>query len=334
MTSTANKKIIAIAAGGDSGESVVSLNSAKVIKSNLDTRRFDVYVIFISRQKWVYLPEKGKEIPVDKNDFSIRLKGKKINFDCVFNAIHGTPGENGRMQGYLDMLGIPYTTCNQVTSAMTFNKSYCNKIVAQLGIRTSKSIHLFHDRPLEPMHILKELSLPVFVKPNNGGSSIGMSKVSLAKDLPAALRKAFKEDEEILVEEFVKGREITCGVFNYKGRLIVFPITEIVSEKEFFDYEAKYLGKSQEITPARIPEEMEILCKSTSAWLYDKLNCQGVVRFDYIMTKNHLTFLEVNTVPGMSEASLIPQQAKEFGLTMKEFFSMMIEDALFRSRKK
>jgi D-alanine-D-alanine ligase len=334
MATPARKKIIAIAAGGDSGEYVVSLNSAKVIKNNLDTRHFDVYVILISKDKWAYLPEKGKEIPVDKNDFSIKVKGKKIRFDCVFNAIHGTPGENGRLQGYLDMLGVPYTTCNQVTSAMTFNKSYCNKIVAQMGIRTAKSIHLFCNRPFEPKQILKELKLPVFVKPNNGGSSIGMSKVSQAKDLPAALRKAFKEDDEILVEEFVKGREITCGVFNYKGKHIVFPLTEIVSEKEFFDYEAKYLGKSQEITPAPIPEEVEIRCKATSAWLYDKLNCQGVVRFDYIMTKDYLNFLEVNTVPGMSEASLIPQQAKEFGLTMKKFFSMMIEDALFRSKKR
>jgi D-alanine-D-alanine ligase len=334
MASAATKKIIAIAAGGDSGESVVSLNSAKVIKKNLDASRYDVYVILISKDKWAYIPDKGKEIPVDKNDFSIKVKGKKIRFDCVFNAIHGTPGENGRLQGYLDLLGIPYTTCNQVTSALTFNKNYCLKVVAQLGILTSRSVHLFRDRPIEPKQILKELKLPVFVKPNNGGSSIGMSKVSQAKDLPAALRKAFKEDDEILVEEFVKGREITCGVFNYKGKHIVFPITEIVPEKEFFDYEAKYLGKSKEITPAPVPEEVEILCKSTSAWLYDKLNCQGVVRFDYIMSKKGLNFLEVNTVPGMSDASLIPQQAKAFGLTMKKFFSMMIEDTLFRSKKK
>jgi D-alanine-D-alanine ligase len=334
MPSPAKKKKIAIAAGGDSGESVISLNSARVIRQNLDARHYDAYVIFINRHKWVYMPDKGKEVPVDRNDFSIKVKGKKITFDCVFNAIHGTPGENGRLQGYLDLIGMPYTTCNLVTSALTFNKSYCNKVVAQLGIRTSRSLHLFRNRPLSPAKILKELKLPVFVKPNNGGSSIGMSKVNYAKDLPAALTKAFKEDNEILVEEFVKGTEITCGVFNYKGKLLVMPITEIVPEKEFFDYEAKYLGKSKEITPARISEEMEIQCKTTSAFLYDKLNCKGVVRFDYIMTKDDLNFLEVNTVPGMSEASIIPQQAKEFGFTITEFFSMMIEDTLFRNKNR
>jgi D-alanine-D-alanine ligase len=329
------KPNIAIAAGGDSGESVISMGSAKVIRENIDTKRYNVFTLFISKKKWVYVPDKGVEIPVDKNDFSIKVKGKKILFDCVFIAIHGTPGEDGRLQAYFDMLDIPYTTCGQVTSALTFNKSYCNKVVAQLGAKTSKSLHLFRDHDFDPEKILKTLKLPVFVKPNNGGSSIGMSKVSHKKDLPAAIRKAFKEDREILVEEFVKGTEITNGVIRYKGKLIVLPITEIVPKKEFFDYEAKYTkGMSNEITPARISEEMEIRCKTTSAMLYEKLNCKGVVRFDYIMTKNDLYFLEVNTVPGMSEASIIPQQAKFFGYTIGEFFTMMVEDALYRSRKK
>jgi D-alanine-D-alanine ligase len=234
------------------------------------------------------------------------------------------------LQGYLDIIGIPYTTCNQVTSALTFNKSYCNKVVSHLGVRTARSVHLFRGGATLPEQVLGQLRLPVFVKPNNGGSSIGMSKVHEASGLAAALRRAFKEDDEILVEEYIKGREITCGVFSYKGKTMVFPITEIITEKEFFDYEAKYSGKTAEITPAQIPEKVEQECKATSAWLYGQLNCRGVVRFDYIMAKNGLYFLEVNTVPGMTEASIVPQQAKAFGLGIADLFSMIIEDALYR----
>lgn len=334
MAAKPHKKIIAIAAGGDSGESVISLSSAQVIKNNIDTKRFDVYTIFINKQKWVYIPDKGKEISVDKNDFSVKIGGKKITFDCVYIAIHGTPGEDGRLQAYFDLLDIPYTTCGQMVSALTFNKAYCNKVVAQFGVNTAKSLHVFIENPLLPAQILKELKLPIFVKPNNGGSSIGMSKVKHTKDLPAAIRKAFKEDKEILIEEYIKGSEITCGVFKYKGKLTVLPVTEIVSKTEFFDYEAKYKGKSKEITPACISEDDEIQCKSTSAMLYQKLNCKGVVRFDYILTKKGLYFLEMNTVPGMSEASIIPQQAKFFGYSISEFCSMIIEDALWRRKGK
>lgn len=328
------RKNIAIAAGGDSGEAVVSLNSAKVIKQYLNASRYNVYVIFINRHKWVYVAGNGREYAVDRNDFSVRIANRKTHFDCVFNAIHGTPGENGQLQGYFDLLGIPYTTCNQVTSALTFNKAFCNRVVAGMGALTSHSLHLRRGDKFMTERIMKELKLPAFVKPNNGGSSIGMSKVTEAAALPAALRKAFKEDDEILVEEFVKGREITCGVFCYKGRMLVFPVTEIISEKDFFDYEAKYLGKSQEITPAQITEDVEILCKSTSARLYRQLNCQGVVRFDYIMSKKGLYFLELNTVPGMSTASIVPQQARAFGLELGKFFTMIVEDALYRSRKR
>lgn len=326
------KKKIALVAGGDSGEKVISIASAAVIKKNLDATRYEVYTIHISKAEWVYVPEKGKPTPVDKNDFSIKVGSKKIRFDAVFIAIHGTPGEDGRLQAYFDLVGLPYTTCGQMTSALTFNKGYCNMVVAQLGAHVSKSVHLFKDKAFDIKKVQQELSFPVFVKPNNGGSSIGMSKVALKKDLATALRKAFKEDREVLIEEYIKGTEITVGVFNYKNSLTVLPITEIVPKTGYFDYEAKYKGKSEEITPARISEESEIDCKATAAMLYHKLNCKGVVRFDFILSKKGLYFLEVNTVPGMSEASIIPQQVKVFGHTITDFFTMLIEDALWRDK--
>jgi D-alanine-D-alanine ligase len=333
MAEVKKKKNIAIAAGGDSGEREISLGSAAVIRKHIDTRRFDPYVILISKEKWVYVTDSGKEIAVDKNDFSLRIKGKKICFDAVFIAIHGTPGEDGRLQAYFDLLGLPYTTCGQVTSALTFNKGFCNKVVANIGVKTARSMHLFKAHIPKTEQILKELKLPLFVKPNNGGSSVGMSKVNEGEKLQAAIRKALKEDPEVLIEEYIKGTEITCGVFKHKGSLTVFPITEIVSQTEYFDWAAKYRGKSQEITPARISEEAEVLCKTTSAMLYEKLNCQGVVRFDYILSKKALYFLEVNTVPGLSELSIVPQQAQVFGYSIKEFFSLLIEDALWRAKK-
>ncbi len=333
MAPTKTKKKIALVAGGDSGEKVISIASAAVIKKNLDAAKYDVFTIHISKEAWMYVPEKGKPSSVDKNDFSIKSGTKKIHFDCVFIAIHGTPGEDGRLQAYFDLLGIPYTTCGQMTSSLTFNKGYCNLIVSKLGANVSKSVHLFKEKSFDISRLQKEMSFPVFVKPNNGGSSIGMSKVDDKKDLAAALRKAFKEDNEVLVEEYIKGTEITCGVFRFKNKLTVLPITEIVPKTSYFDYEAKYKGKSEEITPARISEEHEVLCKATSAMLYEKLNCKGVVRFDYILSKKGLYFLEVNTVPGMSEASIIPQQLRVFGTSIKAFFSMLLEDAMWRMKK-
>jgi len=333
MPAPKTKKNIALVAGGDSGEKVISIASAAVIKKNLDASRYEVYTIHINKDAWLYVPEKGKSIPVDKNDFSVKIGTKKINFDCVFMAIHGTPGEDGRLQAYFDLIGIPYTSCGQLTSALTFNKGYCNQVVSKLGANVSRSIHLFSDKPYDVKIIQKALKFPVFVKPNNGGSSIGMSKVDDKKNLDAAIRKAFKEDCEVLIEEYIKGTEITCGVYKYKGVLTALPITEIVSKTTYFDYEAKYNGKSEEITPARIPEESEMLCKATSVVLYEKLNCKGVVRFDYILSKKGLYFLEVNTVPGMSEASIIPQQVRIFGQTIPVFFSMLIEDALWREKQ-
>lgn len=327
------KKRIALVAGGDSGEKVISIASAAVIKKNLDPKRYEVYTIHISKDAWEYVPDKGKSIPVDKNDFTLRSGKQKITFDCVFIAIHGTPGEDGRLQAYFDLMGIPYTTCGQLTSALTFNKGYCNLMVARFGVNVSPSFHLFRNKPYDLETISRSLKYPVFVKPNNGGSSIGMSKVDDPSGLGKAVKKAFKEDREVLIEEYIKGTEITCGVFKYKNALTVLPITQIVSKTSYFDYEAKYKGKSEEITPAKIKEEDEVLCKATSAMLYEKLNCKGVVRFDYILSSKGLYFLEVNTVPGMSEASIVPQQVRVFGKTIPAFFTMLIEDALWRAGK-
>ena len=326
------KKNIALVAGGYSGEAVISVQSAAVIEKQLDSSKYNVYKIAISRNSWTYTGADGKTAEIDKNDFSLTLNGSKVTFDAVFIGIHGTPGEDGRLQGYFEMLGIPYTSCGMVTSALTFNKSYCNKIVAALDVvNIAKSAHIFKDQPHDAAALLQQLRLPVFVKPAEGGSSIGMSKVTKAEELPAAIEKAFKEDNQVLIEEFIKGRELTCGLFKVNGQLTVLPITEVISSKEFFDYEAKYTpGVSQEITPAQVPDEITQRVQQTAGVLYDKLNCRGIVRIDFIWEEatGKLFFLEVNTMPGQSENSLVPQQVRASGRTLKEFYGMLIEESL------
>jgi len=326
------KKNIALVAGGYSGEAVISVQSAAVIEKQLDSSKYNVYKITISRNSWTYTGADGKTAEIDKNDFSLTLNGSKITFDAVFIGIHGTPGEDGRLQGYFEMLNIPYTSCGMVTSALTFNKSYCNKIVAALDVvNIAKSAHIFKDRPYDAAALLQQLRLPVFVKPAEGGSSIGMSKVTKAEELPAAIEKAFKEDAQVLIEEFIKGRELTCGLFKVNGQLTVLPITEVISSKEFFDYEAKYTpGVSQEITPAQVPDEITQRVQQTAGVLYDKLNCRGIVRIDFIWEEatGKLFFLEVNTMPGQSENSLVPQQVRASGRTLQEFYGMLIEECL------
>ena len=323
------KKNVAIIAGGDSGEYEVSINSANVVYKHLNKRKYNVYLIIIEGQNWYYLDESSDAIDIDKSDFTLFLNDKKIVFDVIFNIIHGTPGENGIIQGYFDLLEIPYTSCGLATSALTFNKAFCNGVVRSLGTHVAKSVHLIKNNAYNLKLIADELAFPLFVKPANGGSSVALSKVSKYSNLQSAVDLAYTEDDEILIEEFIKGREITCGAFKYRGQMLIFPITEIISKKEFFDYEAKYTkGMADEITPAQIPIEVEIECKALSAELYQKLNCKGIVRFDYIFTEEAIFFLEVNTVPGLSEASIIPQQAKEMGISMERLFEMMIEDAL------
>jgi len=324
------KKKVALVTGGLSGEAQISYKSAVTVNSNLDRNKFEVYQIDINPTGWWYTPENSTPQKVNRDDFSITDGGNKINFDVVLLCIHGTPGEDGKLQGYFDMLGLPYTSCDAATSALTFNKRYTVAVAAFGGISVANSMHLFKHTPVSPESILAKLQLPVFVKPNNGGSSIGMSKVTSADALAPALEKAFKEDTQVLVEEFISGREFTIGVFKTKGALQVLPITEIETSNEFFDFEAKYQGKSVETTPALISETMQSQLEAAAKRVYEVLNCRGVVRVDFIYNeeKGLPYMLEVNTVPGQSAASVIPQQVKAMGMSLQEFYTSIVEESL------
>jgi D-alanine-D-alanine ligase len=326
------KKTIALITGGYSGESVISYQTAATIEKNVDTDKWNCYKIDITPHDWFYTTPGGQKISVDKNDFSITIEGKKIKFDAVLVGLHGTPGEDGKLQGYFDCLNIPYTTCDAASSALTFNKRYTVAVAAFAGMHVAKSLHLFKDIAVPVADILKELKLPVFVKPNNGGSSIGMSKVTDAGDLQAALDKAFKEDEQVLVEEFIKGREFTIGVFKSKGKVIALPITEIITQNKFFDYEAKYNGASEEITPANVEESIAEKVRLEAKKAYAVFNCKGIIRIDFIYDEasGEPYMLEINTVPGQTEASLVPQQVKAMGWTLKEFYSALIEECFIK----
>lgn len=326
------KPNIAFVTGGYSTEAVISYKSAITIEKNIDTEKYNVYKIDITPQGWFYDSGNGRKLTIDREDFSLALDGKKIKFDAVLIGIHGTPGEDGKLQGYFDLTGLPYTSCDSATSALTFNKRYTVAVAAFAGINVAKSIHIFKHNPVSPEKILDQLTLPVFVKPNNGGSSIGMSKVNAAVELPGALEKAFKEDDQVLVEEFISGREFTIGVFKSVKGITALPITEVKSKKDFFDYEAKYQGMSEEVTPARVDEAVAEKIRNTAKKVYELFNCRGVVRIDFIYNeaKQAAYMLEINTVPGQSEASIVPQQVKAMGWTLKEFYSALIEDALTR----
>lgn len=331
------KKNIALLAGGYSGEYVISIQTAETIEKNLNRERYNTYKIIVSRDGWWHESEQEK-IPVDKNDFSLNVKGQKINFDCVFIAIHGTPGEDGKIQGYLDMLQIPYTTCNSIVSALTFNKSYCNKVVKDFNVvNIANSVHLIKGEPYSIGSIVEKLRMPVFVKPNESGSSLGISKVKSVEGLLPAIEKAFKEDNQVLIEEFIEGRELTIGVYRVEHYLHTLPPTEIVSKNEFFDYEAKYTpGVTNEITPAPITEELHEQLKTKASYIYRHLNCRGVVRMDFILQKssNKLFFLEVNTMPGQSENSLVPQQVRAANISLNDFYGDLIEDCLKNNSSK
>jgi D-alanine-D-alanine ligase len=326
------KKKIALITGGYSGEAVISYKSAASIEKNLDTDKWDHYKIDINPAGWNYLAPDGEKFPVDKNDFSITVAGKKINFDAVLVSLHGTPGEDGKLQGYFDTLHIPYSTSDTATSALTFNKRYTVAVASFAGMHVAKSVHLFKHIPVTTDAVLKELKLPVFVKPNNGGSSLGMSKVKKAEELQAALDKAFKEDDQVLVEEFISGREFTIGVFKSKGEIVALPITEIIAKNEFFDFEAKYEGASEEITPAKIDESVAGKIRDEALKAYAIFNCKGIVRIDFIYDERtgNPCMLEINTVPGQSEASLVPQQVIAMGWTLKRFYSELIEECFYK----
>ena len=324
------KPKIAFVTGGYSGEAEISYQSAKTIEKNIDPQKFDSYKIDITTQGWFFQDEEEK-IEVDKNDFSITIDGKKILFDAVLIGIHGTPGEDGKLQGYFDILNLPYTSCDCATSALTFNKRYTVAVASFAGIKVAKSILLFKSNFKSENEIVDNLKFPVFVKPNNGGSSIGMSKVnSPSEELGAAIEKAFKEDEQVLVEEFIKGREFTIGVFKSKGKIIALPITEVISKKDFFDYEAKYQGASEEITPAKVDESIAQQIKSEAVKIYQIFNCRGIVRIDFIYNEEagEPFMLEINTVPGQTAASLVPQQVTAMGWTLMDFYTALIQECL------
>ncbi|MFC4870615.1 D-alanine--D-alanine ligase [Negadavirga shengliensis] len=324
------KKILALVTGGFTGESAVSLKSATVVEQHLDRKRYEVYKIYIYPGNWYYESTTGEKFPVDLNDFSITVNEEKIRFDGVFNIIHGSPGEDGKLAGYFDMLGIPYTTCDAQTSAITMNKGYTKAVIDGIkDLHVAKSIHLFGKRPRHTKKVLEQLRLPYFVKPNNGGSSIGMSKVKAEEELEAALDRAFQEDGQVLVEEFVSGREFSIGIYRSGGKITVLPATEIISSKEFFDFEAKYSpGVSEEITPGRMDEREAERVTHIAEEVYRKLNCKGAVRMDYFLEHEtgRFYFIEINTVPGQTETSLISQQVRAIGKTLKEFYTELIEE--------
>ena len=326
------KPAIAFVTGGYSGEAEISYKSALTIENNIDRDAFAVYKIDITPEGWWYRPADGSApVIVDKSDFSITENGSRITFDAVLMGIHGTPGEDGRLQGYFDLLKMPYTSCDTATSAITFNKRYTVAVAAFSGLSVSRSLHIFRHAPPAPESILKELKLPLFVKPNNGGSSIGMSRVNKAEDLTAALEKAFLEDDQVLVEEFIEGREFTIGVYRSKGTIVTLPITEIKTSKEFFDFEAKYsAGVTEEITPALVEEPIAEKIRAAAKKIYAIFNCRGVVRIDFIYNEAAEApyMLEINTVPGQSEASIVPQQIKAAGGTLKEFYTSLILECL------
>jgi D-alanine-D-alanine ligase len=324
------KQNIALVTGGLSGEAQISYKSAITVSNHTNSDKFNLYKIDINPEGWWYLPEVGERSAVDRSNFSIQEAGVNIQFDAILLCIHGTPGEDGKLQGYFDMLGLPYTSCDAATSALTFNKRYTVAVAAFAGIHVAKSLHLFKHTPVSVESILAQLQLPVFVKPNNGGSSIGMSRVDQAADLASALEKAFKEDDQVLVEELISGREFTIGVFKSKGVTTVLPITEIKTGNAFFDFEAKYQGKSEEITPAEISPKMQEQLTAAAKRVYEVLNCRGVVRIDFIYNeaKEQPFMLEVNTVPGQSAASVIPQQVKAMGWSLTDFYTAIIEEAL------
>ncbi len=325
-------KNIALLAGGYTGEYEVSIKSAQNIAAELDREKYNVYTILVTRQNWFYVTADGENIAVDKNDFSLTVAGEKIRFDAAFITIHGTPGEDGKMQGYLDMLGIPYNNCGAATSAITMNKAYTKAVVKGIAdLHVAGSVQVFRWQKEAVENQIQHLKLPLFIKPNNGGSSVGMSKVNTKEALPEALEKAFAEDEQVLVEEFIKGREFSIGVVKFDEEITVLPATEIISSKEFFDYEAKYTpGVSQEITPASLSSVQIIRIKSIVKEAYRVLNCKGMTRVDFILQEgtDNFYFIEINTTPGQSANSLIPQQVRAVGLNLSAFYGRLIEEAL------
>lgn len=322
------KKNIAIIMGGYSSEYKISLISGNVVYETLDASKYNAYRIHIFKDKWVFVDDGNNEFPVDKNDFSVTVNGNKITFHCVFNAIHGSPGEDGFMQGYFKLIDMPHTSCDMYQASITFNKRDCLSVLKPYGIKTAESYFLDAGDVFDANTIVNKVGLPCFVKANKAGSSFGVSKVYKTEELQKAIAIAFKEDDEIIIESFLDGTEVSVGVIRYKGEVKVLPITEIVSENDFFDYEAKYQGKSQEITPARLTKAQEDKVTEAAKKVYEVLKIKGFSRSEYIFKNDEPHLLEVNTIPGLTKESILPQQAKAAGISLAELFDNAIEEAL------
>ncbi len=314
--------------GGYSSEFEISLKSGNVVYQFLDKTKFNGFRIHILKEKWVYVDDLNQEFPIDKNDFSVTVNGEKIRFDAVFNAIHGTPGEDGLMQAYFNLIQMPQSSCDYYQAALTFNKRDMLSVLKPYGIKCATSFYLNKGEEIDTVAIIAKVGLPCFVKPNKSGSSFGISKVKTEAELPTAIEVAYKEDNEIIIESFLDGTEVSVGVINYKGKITVLPITEIVSDNDFFDYEAKYLGKSQEITPARISEEVAEKVNAVARRCYEILDMKGFSRSEFILVNDEPFMLEMNTIPGLTTESLIPQQAKVAGISLEDLFTNAIELAL------
>ncbi|MGN0007896.1 MAG: D-alanine--D-alanine ligase [Alistipes sp.] len=323
---------IALLAGGNSSERGIALQSAAQIASALDAAKYNVKIIDLHHRDWIYTAPDGREFPLDKNDFSLTVDGERTEFEYALIIIHGTPGEDGKLQGYLDMMGIPYSSCSQVSSTITFDKISTKRAVAGCGINLARGILIGRGEKVDAASVVERLGLPVFVKPNASGSSFGVTKVAIEADIEPAVEKAFSESDEVLVEECIVGREMGCGVMIAGGKEYVFPVTEIVPEHDFFDYESKYeQGMSEEITPARISDDVRQKLNRMSLAAYRACRCRGIVRVDFIVTEAGEPYMiEINSIPGMSGGSIVPKQVRAMGMTLGELYDIIIADTCKR----
>lgn len=327
------KKNIVVVAGGFSSEYQISLNSAREISRALDKTKFNVYTAVISHDKWVVFHD-SKEYPIIRERFTFKLDQKEILFDCAYITIHGTPGEDGKIPAYFDLINLPYTGPGYFSSALSFNKFACKSYLEKFGILSAHSVLLKKGQDYDTEAIRRQIGFPCFVKPNNSGSSFGITKVNTAEVFQEAIRMAFTEDLEVIVESFIQGTEVSCGLVKTESEWHIFPLTEIVSHKDFFDYEAKYTeGMAEEITPARIDASVEMQCQNISARIYDYMNCRGIVRIDYIIADKKPFFLEINTAPGMSAESIVPRQIEAYGTSTGKMLEKVIQDCLYDSGK-
>ncbi|WP_185850287.1 D-alanine--D-alanine ligase [Blattabacterium cuenoti] len=325
------KKIaVAIVMGGYTKESLISIKSGTAVYNNLNKSEFDIYMVYIFNDRWVLKNNENKEYHINKHDFSVKIGKKNIKFDCVFNVIHGTPGEDGMLQAYFQLLGIPCTGCNFHHSNITFNKKYCLTLLKNFGINTAKFIFLNKNQIFNEKKILKKIGLPCFVKPSRSGSSLGISKVYEEKNFFTAVKKAFEEDKEIIIESFLDGKEISVGVFSYDKEIFVLPITEIISQNDFFDFESKYSGKSNEITPAELHPKIGSRIYNVAKKVYEIFNLSGMSRSEYIIVNGEPYFLEINTIPGLSKESIFPKQLESAGIPLSFFLKKMIEVSITR----